>query len=155
MTLRIAALIVVGTCGIGSAYAQESSAPGPGLVEVTYMPAGAAFFTSKDDAPSFGNYGFGTGVTFNINRFVGIEGELGSMIATTSDLQFGDLPGDVKAPNMLSYTGNVVVTPWTGHSVVPYATGGIGGLTMFERPALGITSDETFLSGNVGGGVKW
>jgi hypothetical protein len=47
MTLRIAALIVVGTCGIGSAYAQESSAPGPGLVEVTYMPAGAAFFTSK------------------------------------------------------------------------------------------------------------
>ena len=45
------------------------------------------------------------------------------MIATTSDLQFGDLPGDVKAPNMLSYTGNVVVTPWTGHSVVPYAAG--------------------------------
>ena len=157
MSRRIAALVVVGiTVGIGTAYAQESKvSSGPGLVEVTYMPAGAAFFTSKGDAPSFGNYGFGTAVTFNINRVIGIEGEIGSMIATTSDLQFGDLHSDIKAPNMLSYTGNVVVSPWTGHSVVPYATAGIGGLTMFERPALGITSDETFLSGNVGGGVKW
>jgi opacity protein-like surface antigen len=157
MSRRIAALVVMGiTVGIGTAYAQESKVnSGPGLVEVTYMPAGAAFFTSEGDAPSFGNYGFGTAVTFNINRVIGVEGEIGSMIATTSDLQFGDLRSDTKAPNMLSYTANVVVSPWTGHSVVPYATGGIGGLTMFERPALGITSDETFLSGNVGGGVKW
>ena len=87
--------------------------------------------------PSFGNYGFGTAVTFNLNRFIGIEGEVGAMIATTSDLQFGDLPSDIKAPNMLNYTANVVVSPWTGHSFVPYAAGGVGGLTMFERPALG------------------
>jgi hypothetical protein len=26
---------------------------------------------------------------------------------------------------------------------------------MFERPALGVLDDETFLSGNVGGGVRW
>src|SRR4030095_13378075 len=82
MSRRIAALVIMGiACGIGSAYGQEPSA-GPALVEVTYMPAGAAFFTSKDDAPSFGNYGFGTAVTFNLNRFVGIEGELGAMLAT-------------------------------------------------------------------------
>jgi hypothetical protein len=157
MSRRIAALVVMGiTFGVGVAYAQDStSGPGPGFVEVTYMPAGAAYFTSKGNAPSFGNYGFGTAVTFNINRFIGVEGEIASMIATTSDLQFGDLPSNIKAPNMLSYTGNVVVSPWTGHSVVPYGTGGIGGLTMFERPALGVNSDETFLSGNVGGGVKW
>ena len=121
MSRRIAALVVVGiTVGLGTAYAQESKvSPGPGLVEVTYMPAGAAFFTSKGDAPSFGNYGFGTAVTFNINHVIGVEAEIGSMIATTSDLQFGDLRSDIKAPNMLSYTGNVVVSPWTGHSVVP------------------------------------
>src|SRR5262245_29849900 len=157
MSRRIAAFVVMGiTLGFGSANAQESKvSSGPGLVEVTYMPAGAAYFTSKGDSPSFGNYGFGTSFVFNINRGTGVEGELASMIATTSDLQFGDLPSDVKAPNMLGYTGNIVVSPWGGHSVSPYATGGIGGLTMFERPALGITSDETFLSGNVGGGVKW
>ena len=157
MSRRIAALVVMGiTFGVGGAYAQDStSGPGPGFVEVTYMPAGVAYFTSKGNAPSFGNYGFGTAVTFNLNRFIGIEGEIASMIATTSDLQFGDLPSNIKAPNMLSYTGNVVVSPWTGHSVVPYGTGGVGGLTMFERPALGINGDDTFLSGNVGGGVKW
>lgn len=156
MSRRIAALVVAGIiAGAGSTYAQESNNPGPGFVEVTYVPAGAAFVASKGSAPSFGNYGFGTAVTFNINRFIGVEGEIGSMIATTSDLQFGDLNSHTKAPNLLSYTGNVIVSPWTGHSFVPYAAGGVGGLTMFERPELGVTSDQTFLLGNVGGGIKW
>src|SRR5262245_28438079 len=107
MSSRIATLVVVGTMlSVASARAQER-APGPGLVEATYMPIGAAYVPSKGDAPSFGNYGFGTAVTFNPNRVVGIEGEIGSMIATSSDLQFGDLNSHVKAPNMLSYTANV------------------------------------------------
>jgi outer membrane protein with beta-barrel domain len=157
MSRKIAAFVVAATLiGAAGAHAQEAtSAPGPGVVEVTYMPVGAAFFTSKGNSPSFGNYGFGTAVTFRINRYIGVEGELGSMIATTSDLQFGDLNHHSKSPNMLSYTGNVVVTPWTGHSILPYATGGAGGLSMFERPELGVTSDETFFTGNIGGGVKW
>src|SRR6185295_5572128 len=110
MSGRIAVLVLVGTIvGVGSAYAQEST-PGPGAVEVTYMPGGAAFFTSKGNSPSFGNYGFGTAATIKVNRFVGIEAEIASMIATSSDLQFGDLPSNTKAPNMLSYTGNAVVS---------------------------------------------
>ena len=156
MSGKIAALVVSGMLfTVAGAYAQEATTHGPGFIEVTYMPAGAAFFTSKDNSPSFGNYGFGTAVTFNINRYVGVEGELAAMIATSSSLQFGDLNSNTKSPNMLGYTGNVVVTPWTGHAIVPYGTGGIGGLTMFERPELGITNDTTFLTGNVGGGVKW
>ena len=155
MSRRIAALVIMGiTFGVGSAFAQES-APGPGAVEVTYMPAGAAYFASKGNSPSFGNYGFGSAVTFNLNPFVGVEGEIGAMIATTSDLQFGDLNSNVKAPNALSYNANLVVSPLAGHSFVPYATGGIGALTMFERPELQVTSDETYLAGNVGGGIKW
>lgn len=140
--------------GAASAFAQET-APGPGRIEVTYTPAGAAYVASKNDAPSFGNYTFGTGVTINLNRVVGIEGEVGTMIATTSDLQFGDLNSNVKAPNFLNYTANLIVSPWTGHSVVPYGAGGIGGLTMFERPEAGVHSDETFLATNFGGGLKW
>ena len=157
MSRRIAALVVIGiSVGVGSATAQESnSGPVPGFVEVTYMPGGAAFIQSKGNSPSFGNYGFGTAATFNINRIVGIEAELASMLATSSDLQFGDLPDNVKAPNLLSYTGNVVISLPTGHSVVPYGVGGVGGLTMFERPGVGVTEDKTFLNSNVGGGVKW
>ena len=155
MSEKITALVVTGILfSVGAAYAQEAT-PGPGLVEVTYIPAGAAYIASKDASPSFGNYGFGTAVTFNINQYVGIEGELAAMIATTSSLQFGDLNQNIKSPNMLGYTGNVVISPFTGHAVVPYATGGVGGLTMFERRELGVVSDETFLTGNVGGGVKW
>jgi hypothetical protein len=155
MSGKIAALVMMGMMvSAGAVYAQETN-DGPGFVEVTYMPAGAAYFTSKGKAPSFGNYGFGTAVAFNINRYVGVEGELGAMIATTSNLQFGDLSTNTKSPNLLNYTANVVVTPWRGHGVAPYVTGGIGGLTMFERPELGVTNDVTFLTGNVGGGVKW
>ncbi len=152
MSRRIAALVIMGiSFSVGSAYAQESQVA-PAAVDVTFMPA-AAYFTAKGDAPSFGNYGLGTAVTFNLNRFIGVEGELGSLIATTD--QFGDLGSDTKAPHMLNYTANIVVSVPTGRSVVPYATGGLGGLTMFERPALGVLADETFLTGNVGGGIKW
>jgi hypothetical protein len=41
------------------------------------------------------------------------------------------------------------------HKVVPDANSGIGGMTMFERPELGVSGDVTSLTGNVGGGVKW
>jgi len=154
MAGRIAALVIVATFVTATgAYAQET--PGPGLVEVTYSPAGAAYFASKDNSPSFGNYGFGTAATVKINRYLGVEGDLGAMIATTSSLQFGDLTSDTKSPNMLSYTANAIVSPWTGHRVVPYGAGGVGGLTMFARQQLGITDDTTFLTGNVGCGVKW
>ena len=41
------------------------------------------------------------------------------------------------------------------NGAVPYVTGGIGGLTMFQNTALAITNNETFFTGNLGGGVKW
>jgi Outer membrane protein beta-barrel domain len=154
MSGRIASIVLVALLvGAGAAQAQEN--PGPGTVEVTFIPAGVGYFTAKGDSPSFGNYGFGTAGTYNVNRFIGIEGELVAMISTTSSLQFGDLSSNIKAPNVMAYTGNVLYSPWTGHSVVPYAAGGIGGLTMFERPLVGVNRDQTFLVGNVGGGVKW
>ena len=149
MAGRIAALVLSGTlAGVGIAFAQDLT-PGTGVVEVTHIPAGSASSTSKGDAPSFGNYGFETAFSFNFNHHVGIKGELCSMLSTTSDLQFGD----TKAPNLLSYTASVAVTPWTGHSVQPYSTGGVSGPTMFERPGVGVFNDAMFLSGDEGGGV--
>jgi hypothetical protein len=42
-----------------------------------------------------------------------------------------------------------------GRALVPYGTVGVGGLSVYNRPALGIASDRAFVTGNVGGGVKW
>lgn len=137
-----------------SAYAQETT-PGPGAVEVTLIPGGGTFFTSGDKGPSFGNYNLGAAVTYNINRVVGVEGEVGGSLGIAQDLQFGGLTSNEKTPDLLNYTANLVVAAPTHSSVVPYAVGGIGGLTMFERPSLGINSTQTFLTGDVGGGVKW
>jgi hypothetical protein len=153
IAVPIAAFMIVGA---GSAHAQETTAtPGPGVVEVTIIPGGVGYITSKNGAPSFGNYGLGFATTYNINNYVGIEGELGALISTNSSLQFGDLNNHTKAPNFLNYNVNAIVTAARFGPSALYAAGGIGGLTMFERVGVGVPNDKTFLVGNVGGGVKW
>jgi hypothetical protein len=157
MTRFIAVLlVVVGVIGGSQAYAQEAG-PGPGVVEVSIIPGGGLFFTENTDAqePSFGNYDLGGALAYNINRFIGIEGEVAGAVGISQDLQLGAFSSDVKTPNLLNYSGNVVFSVPTQKSVVPYVTGGVGGLSLFEKPSLGITQTETFLTGNVGGGVKW
>jgi hypothetical protein len=140
--------------GAHRVYAQETT-PGPATVEVTVIPAGATFFTGGNSGSSFGNYNLGGAVTYNINSIVGLEGEVASSLGIAQDLRFGGLRTHGKTPNTLTYTGNVVLSLPTRSSFVPYATGGVGGLTMFQRASLGINSADTFLTGNVGGGLKW
>ena len=160
MKLRTAILaVVIGLVGAGHALAQtrESNSSGPGVVEATIIPGGATFFTEAKDTqgPSFGNYDLGGSVTVNFNRYVGVEGEVSGALGLTQTLDFqGTSLGDQKTPHLLNYSGNVIVNAGRG-SVVPYVTGGIGGLSLFERAGLGINDTETFFTSNVGGGVKW
>jgi hypothetical protein len=151
-TAVVIAVLSIG--GVSQVSAQESS-PGPGTVEITVIPGGAMYFTNADRAASFGNYTLGGALTYNINRIVGVEGEVGSSFTGLDGLHFGDLATNQKLPSTLTYSGNVVVSLPTHSSVVPYATGGVGGLTMFKKASLGLNSDDTFLTGNAGGGVKW
>lgn len=150
ITMLIVAFSLVGT----RAYGQEIGA-GPGSAEVTVIPGGGMFFVSSTTESSFGNYNLGGALTYNVNRFVGVEGEVGGTLGVTQDLQFAGLTSSQKTPNMLGYTGNLVVSAAARRGTVPYATSGIGGLTMFNSTTLGITNNETFLTGNVGGGIKW
>ena len=136
----------------------QDSAPRPGSVVVTIIPGGATFFTGVEDnpqAPSFGNYDLGGAVTVNINRYLAVEGEVSGAIGVSQSMQVGTFTFDGRSPHLLNYSGNLVVSAPTGTSVVPYVTGGIGGLTMFERRALTVDQRETFFTGNVGGGVNW
>jgi hypothetical protein len=151
-TAILMALLSIG--GVSRAYAQEAT-PGPGTLEVTIIPAGGTFFTSGSSASSFGNYTLGGALTYNINPIVGVEGEASGSLGIAQDLQFGGLSTHHKTPNTLAYSGNLVVSLPTQSSFVPYATGGIGGLTMLNDASLGINSNQTFLTGNAGGGLKW
>jgi hypothetical protein len=137
------------------AYAQEGPA-GAGRTEITLIPVGGLFFTESEDAsaPSFGNYQLGGAVVYNLNRFVGIEGEVSSSIGISQSLDFG-YPSTERTPDVLSYNGNVVVSLSSGTSMVPYVTGGVGGLNLFGREAFGINDTETLFTTNVGGGLKW
>jgi opacity protein-like surface antigen len=152
----LSTISLVGLMGTSQTYAQEVG-PGPGVVEVTIIPGGGTFFTEGSDTQEtkFGNYDLGAGVTVNFNRYVGVEGEVSGAIGIKQDLQFGGLTSNLKSPNAVSYSGNIVLSAPTGTSVTPYVTGGIGGLSLLEKISLGINGTETFLTGNVGGGVKW
>ncbi len=158
MTRWIAALIAVaGITGASAAYAQESPAAGPGPVVVTIIPGGATFFTEGTDAkgPSFGNYDLGGSVAVNFNRYVGVEGEVSGALGITQDLTLPGGTSNLKTPHLLNYSGNVVVSAPNRSSVVPYVTGGVGGLSAFKKESLGILDNQTFFTSNVGGGVNW
>jgi hypothetical protein len=153
LAILIAAVSVIGGT---QAFAQET-ASGPGRVVITIIPAGGTFFTEGKDleGPSFGNYDVGGAVAVNFNRYVGVEGEVSGSLGVAQNLQFGSITADRTTPTLLNYSGNLVVSAPNRTSVVPYVIGGIGGLSMLEKAELGITGTESFLTGNVGGGVAW
>jgi len=154
---RLVVLVFVLATFIAAApvLAQEGPA-GAGTSEITVIPAGGLWFTENADAsaPGFGNYQLGGAYTYNLNRFLGVEGEVSSSIGISQNLDFG-YSSSVRTPDTLSYFGNVVVSLPKSKSVIPYATGGVGGLSLFSREAFGIDQTETLFATNFGGGVKW
>src|SRR5215217_8137190 len=119
MTRWIAVLLAaVGLVGTSQAYAQDT-VPGPGAVVVTIIPGGGTFFTEGKDTkgPSFGNYDLGAGVEVHVNRYVGVEGEVSGALGVAQDLQLGGQTSNLKSPNLLNYSGNLVVSA-ANHSSV-------------------------------------
>jgi hypothetical protein len=64
-----------------------------------------------------------------------------------------------RTPCLFAYSGNLVFNPLgNSRGLAPYAAGGIGGLRMMdtsEVAALGVFENVNYLTGNVGGGLKW
>jgi len=158
MTRLIPLFLTVATVISATPVFAQEAAPGPGKVVITFIPAGATFFTEAKDNPrgaSFGNYQLGGSVTANFNRYVGVEGEVSGGIGISQEMQVGGFTLDDKSPDQLNYSANLVVSAPNRTSVVPYLTGGVGGLTLFERPSLAVNDADTFVTGNVGGGLAW
>jgi hypothetical protein len=155
--LLVMCCVFVATTGV---FAQERV--GGGRIEGGFYPAGAMFFTNgaNDAEPGFGDYTIGGWTGYNFNRHFGITGEFGVGIARRQDFDFANgLFQSVKSPYVAAYNGNGVWHPrGNDRSVAPYLTAGVGALTLYKTngvKSLGLTTDPTFLSGNVGGGVKW
>lgn len=160
--LRHLAVLTAAVLIVGPTVATAQEQAGAGRFEVNAAPAGGIFFTkAENDAETdFGNYALGASATYNVNRLFGIEGELGGGFGVRQELNIaGDRFGDTKSPNTLAYNGNLVFAPGgSDRPVVPYATGGMGGLTLFERKelaSLGLANNETFFTANAGAGMKW
>jgi hypothetical protein len=136
-------------------YAQEMP-NGPGAVQVTFIPGGATFVTdgSNADGSGFGNSQLGGAVAINVTPHFGVEGEASTALGIAQDLQLGGVSSNVKTPNLLNYSGNVVVYG-PRYGIVPFATAGVGSLVTFKRAELGVDDTQAFLTGNVGGGVNW
>jgi hypothetical protein len=138
------------------AYAQEHG-PGPGTVELTIIPGGGLFFASGAAESKFRNYDVGGALTVNLNKYVGVEAEGSTALGVYHQrLSVGSLSTTEAPPNIVDFSGNVTVSaPPDTYHMVPYAIGGIGSMVLLTHTDLGIVGSKAFLTGNVGGGLKW
>lgn len=156
---RVAPVLVAAMLIAATASAQETGA-GAGRVEIGMFPGGGLFFTESTNGtePGFGNYAYAGALQFNLSEWLGVEGEFGGGIGVKQQLNFNNL-AQQNSPCVYTYSGSLVYAPaGKNRALVPYIAGGVGGLTLLktsEVENLGLTSNETFLTGNAGGGVKW
>lgn len=135
------------------AVAQVRSADLP-RVEFTLSPGGAIAFTQEQPEPGFTNFRLGAAVTVNLARFIAFEAEAGASSAISRSFAF-EIEADDRHPTTLDYHANLVLNLRTDSQVVPYLTGGVGAITLFNREQLGLDHNENYFTGNVGGGVRW
>lgn len=154
--LRPSLLAFVIICSLAASSAHAQSTADPPLLEFTVSPVRAVFFAERDGEPGFGSYGLGGGITVNLTRFVGVEGEVGGSFAGPEKLQVSSPSGlESRVRNLLDYNGNLVISARSRSSIVPYATAGVGALVLFAREKLADGQAQTYFVGNAGGGVKW
>ncbi len=147
---------VAAALAAASAYAQENART-PGTVELTVIPGGAMLFVSGNSESRFGNYDVGGSLVYNINRYVGVEGEGNVALGINHQhLVLGATSMTEAPPNMVDMSGNVTVSaPGGMHHTTPYFAGGLGSMVLLTHTDLGISNSKAFFTGNAGGGLKW
>ena len=77
--------------------------------------------------------------TVNFNRYVGVEGEVSGALGVTQNLQLGgrDVEPEDAEPAQLQRQRRRAPRRTAARSS-PYVTGGVGGLTLFDKATLGI-----------------
>lgn len=155
MKSRVALFIAATALLAAPAVAQEKI--GPGTIEFTLIPAGGLFFVSSDTESPFTSYEIGGALAIDLNRYVGFEGEVGMALGVWhQSLSVSGVQMDEAPPNILDYSVNMTFAPLGGtRRATPYAAGGVGSMLMYEHDDLGVATSKAFLTGNIGGGLKW
>lgn len=126
-------------------------------VAITLYPVGGLFATEGEapGQPSFGDFSPSAALAVRLTRFVSLEAELGGGVGLEQDLDFeGGSLGTVSSPSMLNYSGNLVVNLFNPEArVVPYVAGGLGAITLFDEPSLGLEDTEHYFAANLGAGI--
>jgi len=154
------AVLAVTALSFGTAQAQESGA-GAGRVEIGLFPVGGVFFGHyTGNSPNFGDYALGTAFTVNVNKWIAFEGEFGGGVGIQQEMEHnGVLLSNQQSPSMVAYSGDLIVNViGSKRALAPYVAVGGGGLTLLTNANvtnLGIVNNETYLTGNAGGGLKW
>ena len=169
MRRTLIALVAAVPFVFGTALAQER--PDAARFEIGAFPVGGVFFSESSSAvePAFGNFALGATLTYNVNRWIAFEGEVGNAIGIRQDLTWQDRTvTDILSPCLYAYSGGLIIHPFTGnHAVVPYAAVGAGGMTLlckhgkthvdavlpqFDAAGFQGTATEQTLDGRIGGG---
>jgi hypothetical protein len=146
-------ILMLSIVAASRAEAQDAS-PRPGRFAATIIPGSWTHFSTATTSQStFRSYDLGGALSYNLGRLIALEGEIGSSLAIRQSPGEAAVLSEEMTPGMFSYTGNVLINS-SSHSIVPYVTAGIGGLTLSQRD-VDIHKMDTLLTGNVGGGVKW
>jgi len=155
----VMAVALVAATGTVAA-AQEAgtiAAPGAQGIEVSVAPVGGIWFAQPSNtlAPKFSDYNLGGSITGNVNKWIGIEGDVAYAVGARQDLAFSSVSLlNQKTPNLLEYSGNVMYNPLgSDRAIAPYVVGGVGAMTMFNTAGaanLGLTLVVCFLAGLLG-----
>lgn len=137
-----------------SAEAQTRKSPW----EVTFFPAGSLIATegTSGGTADFDDYTVGGSFSYAFSRVFAIEGELSGGIGRDQDVRFASgAQHRGTTPSTALYNANLVAhLRGRDRAVVPYVTGGLGGVTLFSRADFGVAEDDHYLAGNLGGGLK-
>jgi opacity protein-like surface antigen len=158
MTRRILLFAGATVLACGVAYGQELVGAGQVELESALLGGGAIYLPSM--GPHSMGYVLNVAATANVDRWFGIEGDFAWAMSRQQALTlYGSASANQRSPNMLFYTGNLVISPaGHHHKFVPYAELGGGAVSVLDTSqtgAFGLAADSTHLAFNVGGGVRW
>ena len=143
--------------------AQRQETTGAQRTEISsaVFSGGMLLVPSADPAADVSrSYVISGAVTRNINRWIGIEGDVGVALSSQQAVSvYGGGAPDGDTPTVVLASGSLVYNiTRSDRSVVPYVTAGLGVLHVAgddELPTYAFAPKTTYLTGVGGGGVRW